>query len=223
MMVADKGTRTLLLGLRAQSVGTKRGTHPLPFFSSFILKISLLANSSENYSASRPTHPRRGGSLPSREVTTFLWLSQQEEGQSSTRQSASSTLSSGQGCVSGRVAEALSSVLKPIQECPKACRNFITLAMEGEFQPSPPPLLCSPVHSLHYDKATTRGSYSTGRYAFPSHRKNRSHGSPVVFQQPKLILFPCGETGSSQTSSSRPAIGPAPEEVANPSTEASTV
>ena len=80
--------------------------------------------------------------------------------------------------------------------------------------PSLPPWLIL----LHCNKVTTTVSYSTGRYPFPFHRRNRSGGVPVVLEEPKLILFSCDETGSSQTSSSRPVIGPVRGEVASTST-----
>ena len=90
--------------------------------------------------------------------------------------------------------------------------------MEGEFQ-IPPTSLFPLFIPLHNDKATMTGLYSTGGYPFPFHRKNRDEGAPVVLRQSKLILFPCGETGLSQTSSSRLAIGQAREEAASPSME----
>ena len=83
--------------------------------------------------------------------------------------------------------------------------------MEGEFQIPAPPFL-HPRRLFPFVKVTTTVSYSTGRYHF------LFIGKIAVPAQPKLILFPSGETGSSQTSSSRPVIGPALEEVENPST-----
>ena len=79
------------------------------------------------------------------------------------------------------------------------------------------PLLIIP---LRRHEVTMTGSYSTGRYPFPFHWKPRSGGTPLFLERPKLILFPCCETGSSKTFSFRPVIGPARGEAASPSTEA---
>ena len=84
--------------------------------------------------------------------------------------------------------------------------------MEGEFQIPAPPFLHSR-RLFPFVKVITTVSYSTGRYHF------LLIGKIAVLEQRKLILFPSGETGSSQTSSSRPVIGPALGEVESPSTE----